>query len=145
MVHANIIMKLKSQVWELPPPPCKKKKIRGRITFSPGPPTPIEPGGTYMLIPHPLNPPYLGKMISKDILVTIGNYKNTPFSWFSREIFPRLRPKNTSLSRENGNAHAAPLCIRVGARAFSPLQSFRVENPVLVFLKYFHLVLLYDE
>ena len=42
--------------------------------------------------------------------------KNTPFSWFSREIFPRQRPRKT-FPRENGNAHAALLCIRVGARA----------------------------
>ena len=33
-------------------------------------------------------------------LVTIGNYKNThPFSGFSREIFPRLRPQIPPFSR----------------------------------------------
>ena len=65
-----------------------------------------------MLIPHHLNPP---PPLSR-VLVTIGNYKKkkTPFSWFSLEIFPRLRPKTTPLSQENGNAHPAPLCIWVG-------------------------------
>ena len=36
------------------------------------------------------------------------------FLVFSDKIFPRLRQKNAPLSQENGNAHAAPLCIRVG-------------------------------
>ena len=73
-------------------------------------PTPKEPG-VPMLVPHHPKPPppYLGYWLPLAIT------KNAPFSWFSREIFPRLRPKNYPLSRVNGNAHAAPLCIRVGA------------------------------
>ena len=55
-----------------------------------------------MLIPHSPEPPYLGKRISEDIPPISGigyrsqlQQKNTTFSWFSREIFPKLRPKNT--------------------------------------------------
>ena len=79
-------------------------------------PTPIEPGGTYARSPS-TEPPYLGEMIYPlfRVLVTIGNYKKHPFSWFSWEISPRdYGQQNTPLSRENGNVHAAPLCIRVG-------------------------------
>ena len=65
-----------------------------------------------MLVPRHPNPPYLGKIDIAPIS-DIG-YKNTPFSGPSREIFPRPRPQNTPLSRENGKTHAAPLCIRVG-------------------------------
>ena len=48
------------------------------------------------------------------VLVTIGNYKkSTPFSWFSREIFPRLRPKIPPFPRK-WECACGPLCIRVG-------------------------------
>ena len=40
--------------------------------------------------------------------------KNTPFSWFSREIFPRLRPKNTPFPEKLGTLMRSPLFIRVG-------------------------------
>ena len=98
-------------------PFSETKNYRGR---PPGPPLPKNQG-IPMLIPHHLNPlsrekdiqgytPYLGYWLPLAIT------KNTPFFWFSREIFPRLRPKITPLSPENGNAHAASLCIRVGGR-----------------------------
>ena len=83
---------------------------------APPPPTPIEPGGgggTYAHSPSP-KPPYLGYWLPLAIT------KNTPFSGLSREIFPRLLPKNTPLSRENGNTHEAPSCIRVGGGGGNP-------------------------
>ena len=40
--------------------------------------------------------------------------KNTNFPRPSLELFPRQRPQNIPLPRENGNTHAAPLCFRVG-------------------------------
>ena len=75
-----------------------------------------------MLIPHHLKPLFREKDIQGYTVYTpyLGYWlpfaitKNIPFSWFSREIFPRLRPENTPLSRANGNAQAAPLCIPVG-------------------------------
>ena len=69
------------------------------VCGGPGPPLPcIEPGGIYA---HSTSaePPISGKGYPRiyppisGILVTVGNYKNTPFSWFSREIFPRLKKK----------------------------------------------------
>ena len=38
--------------------------------------------------------PYLGYWLP------LATTKNTPFSWFSRESFPRLRPKNTPFPRK---------------------------------------------
>ena len=86
-------------------------------------PPPIEPGGTYAhsASPEPPPPSHLGKRISKNIPPYLGYWlplaitKNIPFSWFSREIF-RDYGQKYPLSRENGNAHAAPICVRVGAR-----------------------------
>ena len=45
-------------------------------------------------------PPYLG------YLLRLASTKNTPFSWFSREIFLRTSAPKYPLSRENGNVHA---------------------------------------
>ena len=74
-----------------------------------------------MLIPHHLNPLSLEKDIQRytplsRVLVTVGNYKNTPFSWFSREIFPRLRPKNTPFPEKMGT-RMRPLMYSSGGRA----------------------------
>ena len=57
------------------------------------PPPPIEPG-VPMLMTH-LNPPISGKGYTplSRVLVTMVITTNAPFSWFSREIFPRLRTK----------------------------------------------------
>ena len=70
-------------------------------------PTPIELGGTYAHSPSPA-PPLSLERISKDIPPISGivwlplaiKQKNTRFSWFSQEIFPRLRPKKTRLFPE---------------------------------------------
>ena len=73
---------------------------------TPPSPTPIEPGGTYAHSPSP-EPPISGKRV-KDIPPISGigyhwqYYKNTPFSRLSREIFPRLLPKNTPLPEKMG-------------------------------------------
>ena len=70
-----------------------------------------------MLVLDHLNPPiYLVKRIYPPLSLGIGYHwqlhKIIPFSGLSREIF--LAPaKKCPLSRENGNAHAAPSCIRV--------------------------------
>ena len=56
------------------------------------------------LCSSPINwTPYLGYWLPLAIT------KNTPFSWFSREIFPRLRPKNTPLSRGKWERACSPL------------------------------------
>ena len=95
-----------------------------KLSDSPGPPTSIEPGGTYARSSSP-EPQYLRKRINPSISGIIGYHwqlqKNIPFAWFSQEIFSRLWPQNPPppLSRENGNAHAAPLCFRVRAQADS--------------------------
>ena len=58
--------------------------------------------------------------------------KNIPFSWYSREIYPRLRPEK-KLSRENENMHAAPSCIRWGGGGgvvtFSSSDSGQKQGP----------------
>ena len=87
--------------------------IRDELWLLPAPPpSHIEPGGTYA---------FLGKRIytPPPPISCIGYHwqlQKAPctFSRLSREIFPRLRPNSTPLSRENGNAHAAPSCIRLG-------------------------------
>ena len=74
----------------------------------------IEPGRKYSHSPSSEPPPpYLGKRLSKDIPPISGigyrwQLQKHPFSWFSREIFPRLRQKTPPppLSLRNGNAHA---------------------------------------
>ena len=72
-------------------------------------PTPIEPGGTYVRPPSPDplsreedNTPYLWYWLPLAILQI-----KHPLFGLSREIFQRLLLKNTPLSRENGNTHAA--------------------------------------
>ena len=73
----------------LPPPPT--------------PPTPIEPGGT-MLVPPIPEPPYLEKRIYPPIS-SIGYHwqlQKHSFSGLSRELFPRLRPKNTPFPAKIG-------------------------------------------
>ena len=87
---------------------------------SPGPPTRIEPGGTYAHSPSP-GPPYLGKRISKDIPpISVIGYrwplqKTPPFPGFlgksSRDYGKNIPPFPEKLG---SNAHEAPLCIRVG-------------------------------
>ena len=64
-----------------------------------------------MLVPRHRSP-FLGKEIYPipRVLVTIGNLKSIPLSGF----FPRLRQKNTSLSREKWEHAYGPLYIRVG-------------------------------
>ena len=73
-------------------------------------PTPIEPGGTYARSPSSESP-ISGKRIYplSRVLVTIGNYKEHPFSGGFQEIFPRRHPKNPPppFSRENGG-----MCMR---------------------------------
>ena len=63
------------------------------------------------LSPEP-PPPYLGKKDTPPILVTIGSYKNHPFSGLSRELFPRQRPQIPPFPRKWEHA-CGPLCIRV--------------------------------
>ena len=73
-----------------------------------------------MLVPHHLNPPPPSR--GKGLYPPISGisyhwqlYTPPPLFGLSREIFPRLHEaKYTPLSRENGNAHATPLRIRVG-------------------------------
>ena len=90
-----------------------------QVVYSSPPPPPLPKNhGVPMLVPHHRSHPILGKgytPLSRYWLPLVIT-KNTPFAGFSREIFPRLQPKNTPLSRENGNTHAAPSCIRVGGR-----------------------------
>ena len=80
-------------------------------------PTPIEPGGTYASSPSPEPPPPIsgeGYTPLSRVLLTIGNYKkHTLFRVFSGNL-PETTDKNYTPSRENGNTHAAPSCIRVG-------------------------------
>ena len=52
--------------------------------------------------------------------------KTPRFSGFSRENFPETNGPKYPLSRENGNAHAAPLYIRVGASGINAHRSFMV-------------------
>ena len=78
----------------------------GQLKFpSRPPPTPIEPGGTYARSPSPEPPPplsrekdytplYLGYWLPVATKPNFITKTHTPFSGFSREIFPRLLPKN---------------------------------------------------
>ena len=61
-----------------------------------------------MLVPHHLKPPISGKVYTPYLgyWLLLAITKNTPSSGLSREIFSRIRPKNTPLSRQNGNTHA---------------------------------------
>ena len=104
----------------------REKEKEGREFFGanttptpPPAPTLLESGGTYMLIPHHLNPPppitgngytpYLGYC-----LTLIASYKKHPiFRAFSGNL-PEITATKMPLSRENRHTHAAPLCIRVG-------------------------------
>ena len=104
-----------------------------------------EPGGTYAHPPSPEPRPYLrekdiqGYTPLSRVLVTVGNYKKHPLFLVFSEIFPRLRPKNTHLSRENGNTHVAPLCIRVGGPGTDPTRIFQgsvTYANTLIFLPY---------
>ena len=79
---------------------------------SPGPPTPIEPGGYLCSFPDTWTPLSREKDIPapppppSQVLVTIGNYKKHPlFRAFSANL-PQTTAKNTPLSRENGSTHA---------------------------------------
>ena len=85
------------------------------VDLCPPPPPPIESGGYTYARSSSRESPISGERIYplSRVLVTIGNYKDNISSGFFREIFQRLGPKYP-LSWENGNTHAAPLCIRVG-------------------------------
>ena len=69
-----------------------------------------------MLIPHHPNPPISrekDKPLYLRYWMPLAITPPFPFFFSSLEIFPRLLPKITPLSRENGNTYAAPSCIRV--------------------------------
>ena len=98
-----------------------------------GIPTPTESGGTYACSQPPEPPPpphYLGGKIYP----YLGNWspqaitKNTllpGFLWKSSENYTQ----NTPLPfRENGNRHAAPLCIRVGVGGGGGGSLFQINN-----------------
>ena len=61
------------------------------------------------------------------VLFNIGNYKKHPFF---RAFLGNIPPtaKIFPLSRENGNTHAAPLCIRVGGGGFYSLWVFGTQD-----------------
>ena len=68
-----------------------------------------------------------GRTPISQVLVTISNYKKHPlFRVFSGNL-SEITAKNSPLSRENGNMHAVPSCIRVGGRVL-PLVSYIVTR-----------------
>ena len=76
-----------------------------------------------MLIPHHLNPPISGKGYPRIYPIYISGIgyrwqlqKTPPFPGFLGKFSRDYTAKKYPLSRENGNAHAAPLCLRVGAQ-----------------------------
>ena len=67
------------------------------MLISPSPEPPIDLGKEYPII-YPLS----------RVLVTVGKKNPTPFSWFSREIFPRLRPETSPFSTEKMGTRMRP-------------------------------------
>ena len=95
-------------------------------TQSPGPP--LHSNGTrgylcsFPITGPPPPPPIAGIRIYpvSRALVTIGNYKKHPISGFSREIFPRLRPKISPFPEKIGIRMRPPSCTRGRARVRAP-------------------------
>ena len=60
------------------------------------------------------DPPSLEKDMAyplSRVLITTGDYKNTPFPGLFSGNLPETLPPKYPLSQANGNTHAAPLCI----------------------------------
>ena len=81
----------------------------------PGPPTPIEPGGTYAHYPSP-EPPYLGKRISKVIAPYLGYWlplaitKTPLFLVFSGNL-PETTARNTPFPEKMGTRMRPPYAV----------------------------------
>ena len=60
-------------------------------------------------------PPHLGKGIYPLFENWLRHWQlqKHPFFWLSHWIFSETKAKNNPVSRENGNAHAAPLCTQM--------------------------------
>ena len=81
--------------WVPPPPPLHRTRgylCSFLITW-----TPLSRGKGYPKI-YPLS----------RVLVTVGNYKNTPFSWFSRGNLPETTAKNTPFPEKMGTPRMRP-------------------------------------
>ena len=97
---------------------AKKRRRTRRVKLAPPGPHSHKPGGTYAHSPSP-EPPISGKGYPRiytplsRVLVTVGNYKNTPFPGFlgksSRDYGQKIPP-----FPEKMGTRMRPLCIRVG-------------------------------
>ena len=81
-------------------------KLISIVCVPPPSPTPIEPGGTNARSPSPGSP-----ISALGYHWKLPTTTKIPFSCFSREIFPRLRPKNTPFPEKIGWC-MRPLCIQ---------------------------------
>ena len=102
-----------------------------RLLAPPPPrPTPIEPGGTYVHSPSPEPPPPPPSRV-------FGYHwqlqKHPLFRVFSGNL-PETTAKICPLSRENGNMHAASLCIRVGGGGGASCMTYEIITHTYVLL-----------